>query len=61
VIEAKNKTRLGPKRLSLYLSKYEEVSVPAGTIRHILRRSKQRLTYPRGRTRRRKKKREFVD
>ena len=61
VIEAKNKTRLGPKRLSLYLSKYEAIKVPAGTIRHILRRNKHRLTYPRGRTRHQKKKREFVD
>jgi len=35
VVEAKNRTRLGPKRLSIYLAKYEEISVPAGTIRHI--------------------------
>jgi transposase len=61
VIEAKNKTHLGPKRLSLYLSKYEEVDVPAGTIRHILRRNKHLLTHSSRRTRRRKKKREFVD
>lgn len=32
VIEVKNKTRMGPKRLSIYLKKYEEISVPAGTI-----------------------------
>lgn len=61
VIEAKNKTRLGPKRLSLYLSKYEEIDVPAGTIRHILRRNRHLLTYSSRRSRRRKKKREFVD
>jgi transposase len=61
VIEAKNKTRLGPKRLSLYLRKYEEVDVPAGTIRHILRRNRHLLTYSSRRSRRRKKKREFVD
>jgi transposase len=61
VIEAKNKTRLGPKRLSLYLSKYEEIEVPAGTIRHILRRNRHLLTYSSRRSRRRKKKREFVD
>src|SRR6266581_4499435 len=40
VIEIKNKTRLGPKRLSRYLKKYEDMTVPYGTIRHILRRNK---------------------
>ena len=33
VVEAKNKTRLGPIRLSIYLHKYEGIDVPAGTIR----------------------------
>jgi putative transposase len=50
VVDLKNKTRLGPERLSRYLDKYEGLRVPAGTMRHIL-------------TRRRplKGKREFVD
>ncbi|MGD2178937.1 MAG: hypothetical protein PVG71_14080 [Anaerolineae bacterium] len=61
VVEPKNKTRLGRRRLSLLLSKHKAVKAPAGTILHILRCKKHRLTYPRGRTRRRKKKREFVD
>jgi len=61
VIEAKNRTRLGPKRLTIYLAKYERVSVPAGTIRHILRRNKAKLTCALPRARRRREKREFVD
>lgn len=60
VLETKNKTGLGPKRLSKYLEKYEEINVPYGTIRHILRRNKDRvkakISY-----RRRREKREFVD
>ena len=60
VIELKNKTRLGPERLSRYLSKYENLSVPPGTIRHILARNKSRLQYgPEYRPR--KGKREFID
>jgi len=39
VMEVKNKTRLGPERLSRYLKQYEGVNLPAGTIRHILRRN----------------------
>jgi len=45
VIDAKNKTRLGPKRLSIYLRKYEQTIVPYGTIRHILRRNKDKIKY----------------
>lgn len=45
VIEAKNKTRLGSKRLSIYLQKHEGIVVPYGTIRHILRRNKHRIIY----------------
>ena len=33
VIAAKNKTRFGPQRLSLYLAKYEGLQVSYGTIR----------------------------
>ncbi|UCC76387.1 MAG: helix-turn-helix domain-containing protein [Anaerolineales bacterium] len=46
VIAAKNKTRLGPDRLSRYLQRYEQISVPAGTVRHTLARNKERLTIP---------------
>lgn len=46
VIAAKNLTRLGPKRLSLYLARYEQLEVPWATIRHIVRRNSHRLTYP---------------
>ena len=61
VIKIKNKTHLGPKRLSRYLKKYEKVLVPSGTIRHILRRNKDRLTYKVKGRQRRKEKREFID
>ena len=61
VVEAKNKTRLGPKRLAIYLRKYEHLSLPWPTVRNILRRNKHRITYKiRGR-RRAAEKREFVD
>lgn len=59
VIAARNKTRLGPKRLAIYLAKYENLQVPAGTIRHILRRNRDQLDPPP--SPRRKGKREFVD
>jgi transposase-like protein len=61
VVAAKNKTHLGPERLSRYLQEYEKITVPVGTIRHILRRNKARLEYGLRRYRRRKEKREFVD
>ena len=60
VIAARNKTRLGPQRLSIYLAKYQELQVPPGTIRHILRRNKEKLTYATPR-RRKREKREFID
>ena len=60
VVKAKNQTRLGPKRLSIYLKKYEKIKVPCGTIRHILRRNKSKLTY-RFKAHRKAEKREFVD
>jgi transposase len=60
VIAAKNKTRLRPERLSRYLEKYEEVSVPAGTIRHILRRNRDRITCRLPRHRTPQEKRPFV-
>jgi len=61
VIEVKNKTRLGPKRLSIYLAKHEKINVPYGTIRHILRRNRHQLMYPNLRHNLRKEKREFID
>lgn len=61
VVEAKNRTHLGPERLSRYLQEYANISVPVGTIRHILRRNKARLEYGFWRHRTRKEKREFVD
>lgn len=60
VINAKNKTRLGPKRLSIYLRKYEQTIVPYGTIRHILRRNKHKIKYP-VKGRRKGEARPFVD
>jgi transposase len=61
VVKARNKTRMGPKRLSIYLRKYEGIEVPAGTIRHILRRNKPLLVHCGPQVRRRRRKREFVD
>jgi putative transposase len=61
VVAAKNRTHLGPERLSRYLREHEGISVPAGTIWHILRRNKARLEYGLRRHRTRKEKREFVD
>ena len=60
VINAKNKTRLGPKRLSIYLKKYEDTIVPYGTVRHILRRNKDKIVYN-VKGRRKGEKRPFVD
>jgi transposase InsO family protein len=61
VVQAKNKTRLGPLRLSIYLSNYEALNVPPGTIRHVLRRNKSLLVRGPGSYRCRKENREFVD
>jgi hypothetical protein len=61
VVELKNRTHLGPERLSRYLQEHEGLSVPVGTIRHILRRNKGRLKYGLPHRRTRKEKREFVD
>ena len=61
VIELKNRTRLGAKRLSKYLLKYENTSVPYGTLRHILRRNKDQIKYQRHRRFKHGEKREFID
>ena len=61
VIEAKNETRLGPLRLALYLAEYKGLQVPAGTIRHILRRNRDKITHPVPGRRKRTEERPFVD
>lgn len=61
VIAAKNQTHLGPERLSRYLQRYEQLSVSAGTIRHILARNKDRLTGRVAPRRRPQETRPFVD
>lgn len=61
VIEVKNKTHLGPKRLSRHLKKYYSLGVAYGTIRHILARNKDKLTYKAKGRRKDSVKREFVD
>jgi putative transposase len=60
VIAAKNLTHLGPKRLALYLAKYEGVQLSWATIRNVLRRNRHRLTTPLPR-RRQGTARPFVD
>jgi transposase len=61
VIAAKNKTGLGPERLHRYLQRYERLGVPAGTIRHILRRNHDRITSRLAKHRTPQEKRPFVD
>ncbi len=61
VIEVKNKTRFGPKRLSIHLKKYYQLEVAPGTIRHIFRRNKHRLNYKFKTREGTTTKREFVD
>ena len=61
VIQAKNETRLGPLRLALYLAEYEGLQVPAGTIRHILRRNRDKIRHSLSRRRKRTEERPFVD
>ena len=52
VIARHNQTHLGPKRLSLYLAKYEELEVSWATIRPFgLRRNRRQLTPAFGRRR----------
>jgi len=60
VIDMKNLTHKGPIRLSLDLAK-EGIHVPPGTIRHILRRNKARITSSISSRRWRKEPREFID
>ena len=61
VIAARNKTRLGPKRLSLYLARYEALHLSWATIRHILRRNRHRLSGPPLARHRHSSPRPFVD
>jgi hypothetical protein len=46
VIAAKDLTRFGPKRLSLYLAKHEDLQLSWATIRNVLRRNRHRLKTP---------------
>ena len=60
VIEVKCRTRYGPERLSRYLKQHEGLSIPPGTIRHIVRRNKDKIKYlPQHQVR--KERREFID
>lgn len=61
VIAARNKTHLGPKRLALYLARHEGLHVSWATIRHILRRNRQRLSGPLSARHRHSPPRPFVD
>jgi len=45
VIEVKNRTRLGPEILSRHFKKHEGISIPAGTVRHIIRKNKKKVDY----------------
>ena len=60
VVQAKNTTRKGYRRLSRHLKDYEGINVPPGTVRNILRRNKHKLTHPAPK-RHKREKREFVD
>ena len=60
VVNTRNRTGLGPRRLARYLAQYEGLVVPWPTVRHILRRNRHRLTRPH-RLRRRSPPRPFVD
>lgn len=44
VVEIKNKTNFGPERICDYASDYHGVKLYPGTVRHILRRNKVRVT-----------------
>lgn len=60
VIRIKCQTRYGPERLSRYLKQQEGLCLPPGTIRHILRRNREKISPPfRGKVR--KERREFVN
>jgi len=61
VIEVKNRTGFGPARLSRYLKQHEGISIPAGTVRHSIRRNKEKINYRLRSPRVRKEKREFID
>ena len=42
IIEIKNKVQLSPKKLAEYLKKNEGISIPTGTIRHIIQRAEKK-------------------
>src|SRR4030042_2309052 len=61
VVAAKNQTGLGPERLTRHLQRYEGLCVPAGTLRHLLRRNRHRLSGRLHKHPRPQEKRPFVD
>lgn len=61
VIEVKNRASLGPERLSRHLNKHEGIPIPAGTVRHIVRRNKKRIDYQLRSHRVREEKRKSID
>ena len=61
VIAYKNKTHLGPMRLSLNLAMYEGLQVAPGTIRHILHRHRDQWLYLLPIRKHHKERREFMD
>ena len=44
VIEARNTTKFGPGKIAVYLKEHKNISIPVGTIRHILRRADRSRT-----------------
>lgn len=60
IIEIKQKTRYGPKRIHLELIKRYDIDISSDTIRNILRRNRDKIKYKSHRVRRGKK-RKFVD
>jgi len=60
VIKVKCQTRYGAERLWRYLKQQEGLSIPPGTIRHILRRNREKITST-FRHKVRKERREFIN
>lgn len=61
VIEIKNLTNFGPERVSDYASDYHNTKIAPGTIRHILRRNKDKIKHKNKLHKIRRGKREFID
>lgn len=61
IVEIKNKTNYGPERISDYAQDYHQLKIASGTIRHVLRRNKDKLKHRLKANRLRRGKREFID